>query len=168
MAACRYFPTSAMETGHDILFFWVARMVMLSLNLTGQVPFDTVYLHGLVRPSPAIQLGLDQLKILKILRLCRVLWLPSITDWQVMAMPAARVVCTASVLVPILSGQRFQLTWDMDLGVSRPVHLFQNLPEPALLTPKWFGGPTWSTAARREHSCQKGLKPYKVALWTPC
>ena len=37
-----------METGHDILFFWVARMVMLSLNLTGQVPFSTVYLHGLV------------------------------------------------------------------------------------------------------------------------
>ena len=38
-----------METGHDILFFWVARMVMLSLNLTGRLPFDTVFLHGLVR-----------------------------------------------------------------------------------------------------------------------
>lgn len=38
-----------LETGHDILFFWVARMIIMGLSLTGQVPFDTVYLHGLVR-----------------------------------------------------------------------------------------------------------------------
>ena len=43
-----FFPTTMMETGYDILFFWVARMIMLSLELTGQVPFSTVYLHGLV------------------------------------------------------------------------------------------------------------------------
>ena len=51
----RFFPTSTMETGHDILFFWVARMVMMSLNLTGKLPFDTVFLHGLVR-LPEMQL----------------------------------------------------------------------------------------------------------------
>jgi len=46
----RYFyPTSVLETGYDILFFWVARMIMLGLYLTGQEPFDTVYLHGLIR-----------------------------------------------------------------------------------------------------------------------
>jgi valyl-tRNA synthetase len=38
-----------LETGHDILFFWVARMVMMSLALTGKAPFQTVLLHGLVR-----------------------------------------------------------------------------------------------------------------------
>lgn len=44
-----FFPGSVMETGYDILFFWVARMIMMSMWLTGKVPFDTVYLHGLVR-----------------------------------------------------------------------------------------------------------------------
>ena len=44
-----FFPTDMMETGYDILFFWVARMIMMSLELTGEIPFSTVYLHGLVR-----------------------------------------------------------------------------------------------------------------------
>jgi len=38
-----------METGYDILFFWVARMIMMGLEDTGDIPFDTVYLHGLIR-----------------------------------------------------------------------------------------------------------------------
>ncbi|KAK9846098.1 hypothetical protein WJX84_007187, partial [Apatococcus fuscideae] len=45
----RFYPTNTLETGHDILFFWVARMVMMGIELTGQSPFSTVYLHGLVR-----------------------------------------------------------------------------------------------------------------------
>jgi len=45
----RYHPTSVMETGYDILFFWVARMMMLGLHLTDKEPFHTVYLSGLIR-----------------------------------------------------------------------------------------------------------------------
>ncbi len=45
----RYYPTQVMETGHDILFFWVARMIMMGLWFTDKPPFHTVYLHGLVR-----------------------------------------------------------------------------------------------------------------------
>jgi valyl-tRNA synthetase len=45
----RFHPTSVMETGYDILFFWVARMMMLGIRLTGSEPFHTVYLSGLIR-----------------------------------------------------------------------------------------------------------------------
>lgn len=45
----RFYPTDVMETGYDILFFWVARMVMTGSLFTNDVPFHTVYLHGLVR-----------------------------------------------------------------------------------------------------------------------
>ncbi len=45
----RFYPTDVLETGYDILFFWVARMIMQGLLYTNDIPFHTVYLHGLVR-----------------------------------------------------------------------------------------------------------------------
>ncbi|GIQ87736.1 valine-tRNA ligase, partial [Kipferlia bialata] len=47
----RFFPTNVLETGHDILFFWVARMVMMSYELVDKLPFNKVYLHAMVRDA---------------------------------------------------------------------------------------------------------------------
>ncbi|XRB00211.1 valyl-tRNA synthetase [Pycnococcus provasolii] len=47
----KFYPTAMLETGHDILFFWVARMVMMGMKLTGKIPFKQIYLHAMVRDA---------------------------------------------------------------------------------------------------------------------
>jgi valyl-tRNA synthetase len=66
-----FYPTTIMETGYDILFFWVARMIMDGLEFTGQVPFHTVYLHGLIhneegqKMSKSKGTGIDPLPVME-------------------------------------------------------------------------------------------------------
>jgi valyl-tRNA synthetase len=65
-----FYPTTVRETGYDILFFWVAREIMMCLAMTGEVPFKVVYLHGLVRDekgrkfSKTKGIGFDPLDIM--------------------------------------------------------------------------------------------------------
>lgn len=81
----KYYPANVIETGHDILFFWVIRMFLMGYEYTGQTPFKTVYLHGLVlnedgkKMSKSAGTVIDPLSVIEnysadSLRLALVLW----------------------------------------------------------------------------------------------
>lgn len=81
----KFFPAQVLETGHDILFFWVVRMLLFSYQLTGKTPFKTIYLHGLVTDdqgrkfSKSLWNGVDPIEVIQqysadALRLSLVVW----------------------------------------------------------------------------------------------
>ncbi|MDD2516071.1 MAG: valine--tRNA ligase [Candidatus Gracilibacteria bacterium] len=67
----KFYPAQVLETGHDIIFFWVIRMLLMGYEYTGQTPFKTIYLHGLIRDevgrkmSKSLGNGIDPLDVIK-------------------------------------------------------------------------------------------------------
>jgi len=125
-----YYPTSVMETGYEIIFFWVARMVMLGEWLTGEAPFHTVYLHGIVRdpygskmsktkgnvvdPLEVIeQLGADALRF-------ALLYGPEPTQDQKMSTP--RLEAARNFANKIWNAARFVLgSWPAEIAPAAPL-----------------------------------------------
>ncbi|MBQ5487521.1 MAG: valine--tRNA ligase [Clostridia bacterium] len=66
-----YYPTNTLATGHDLIFFWIARMIMFGLYAMDDIPFDTVYIHGMVRDelgrkmSKSLGNGIDPLEVIR-------------------------------------------------------------------------------------------------------
>lgn len=67
----KFYPAVCLETGYDILFFWVARMVMMGLELTDKSPFKVVYLHGLVRDAEGAKMSKTKGNVIDPLEVCR-------------------------------------------------------------------------------------------------
>ena len=89
-----YFPTNILVTGFDIIFFWVARMVMASIELTEQIPFKEVYVHGLVRDAKGQKMSKSKGNILDPIDLIAGISLNELIDKR-----------TANLMQPKLAGQ---------------------------------------------------------------
>ncbi len=137
-----YHPTNVLETGYDILFFWVARMILMSTYLLGEVPFKTVYLHGLVRDSQGRKMSkslgntIDPLKMIESYGAdaTRLSLLIGSTPGNDMKLSNEKVAGFRNFTNKLWNISRFVF-----MSVDRVRHI-EIVPEPKSLTDKWILG----------------------------
>lgn len=136
----KFHPNSVMETGYDILFFWVARMILMTTYVLNEKPFDTVYLHGLVRDkqgrkmSKSLGNGIDPLEIIKdygadALRLSMIIGSAPGTD---MKLYDEKIAGFRNFVNKLWNISRFVL-----LNIENP-KIIEKRPKPKTLFDKWI------------------------------
>ncbi|MBA2396704.1 MAG: valine--tRNA ligase [Ktedonobacteraceae bacterium] len=139
----RYYPTSVMETGYDIIFFWVARMVMAGIHFMGTVPFDTIYLHGLVRDAKGEKMSKSKGNVTDPLEVMdqygtdalRFTLATSSTPGNDMKLVEERIVGNRNFANKIWNASRFVLMTTAEIGGGVPA---LNEVEPQTLADRWI------------------------------
>jgi valyl-tRNA synthetase len=161
-----FYPTSVLETGYDILFFWVARMIMQGLEMTGQAPFHTVYLHGLVRDehgrkfSKSLGNTLDPIEIVDEFGTdaFRFTLLTMGTPGNDLSIGLSRVEANRNFANKIWNAARFVISnlevgsWKLEIGeilsqLENPASHFQHLTSNLQLPDRWILSRLSSTVA---------------------
>ena len=141
----RYYPTSVMETGYDIIFFWVARMVMAGIHFLGVVPFHTIYLHGLVRDARGEKMSKSKNNVIDPLEVMdqygtdalRFTLATSSTPGNDMKLVPERIVGNRNFANKIWNASRFVLMTTAEIGGGVPSI---NEVQPRTLADRWILG----------------------------
>jgi valyl-tRNA synthetase len=139
----RYYPTSVMETGYDIIFFWVARMVMAGTHFLGEVPFHTIYLHGLVRDARGEKMSKSKNNVVDPLEVMdqygtdalRFTLATSSTPGNDMKLVPERIVGNRNFANKIWNASRFVLMTTAEIGGGVPSI---NEVQPRTLADRWI------------------------------
>ncbi|HLL80981.1 MAG TPA: valine--tRNA ligase, partial [Ktedonobacteraceae bacterium] len=139
----RYYPTSVMETGYDIIFFWVARMAMSGMHFLGTIPFHTIYLHGLVRDAKGEKMSKSKNNVIDPLEVMdqygtdalRFTLATSSTPGNDMKLVPERIVGNRNFANKIWNASRFVLMTTAEVGGGVPA---LDALQPRTLADRWI------------------------------
>ncbi|GAC1381757.1 MAG: valine--tRNA ligase [Ktedonobacteraceae bacterium] len=139
----RYYPTAVMETGYDIIFFWVARMAMAGIHFLGVVPFHTIYLHGLVRDAKGEKMSKSKNNVIDPLEVMdqygtdalRFTLATSSTPGNDMKLVPERIIGNRNFANKIWNASRFVLMTTAEIGDGVPA--IENV-QPRTLADRWL------------------------------
>jgi valyl-tRNA synthetase len=139
----RYYPTTVLETGYDIIFFWVARMVMAGIHFLGALPFQTIYLHGLVRDAKGEKMSKSKGNVVDPLEVMdqfgtdalRFTLATSSTPGNDMKLVPERIEGNRNFANKIWNASRFVITATAEVGKGVPPI---DRVEPATLADRWI------------------------------